>query len=62
MAIRARGGWDHRDTLYLLRPDTYIGLIADRSCSVGTLRRYLDAREMRIGSAETPKVLAQTLS
>lgn len=39
-----------RDTLYLLRPDTYIGLV-DRSCSAETLRRYLDARGMRIGSA-----------
>src|SRR5215475_7953859 len=38
-----------RDTLYLLRPDTYIGLV-DRSCSAETLRRYLDARGMRIGS------------
>jgi len=42
-----------RDALYLLRPDTYIGL-ADRSCSVGTLRHYLDARGIRIGSAERP--------
>jgi hypothetical protein len=42
-----------RDALYLLRPDTYIGLI-DRSCSVETLQRYLDARGMRIGSAERP--------
>jgi 2-polyprenyl-6-methoxyphenol hydroxylase-like FAD-dependent oxidoreductase len=40
-----------RDALYLLRPDTYIGLV-DRSCSVETLWRYLDARQMRIGSAE----------
>ena len=51
-----------RDALYLLRPDTYIGLI-DRSCSVENLQRYLDARRMRIGSAEKPeekpKVLAQ---
>ena len=39
-----------RDALYLLRPDMYIGLV-DRSCSVATLRRYLDARGMRIGSA-----------
>ena len=38
-----------RDALYLLRPDTYIGLV-DRSCSVGTLQRYFDARGMRIGS------------
>jgi 2-polyprenyl-6-methoxyphenol hydroxylase-like FAD-dependent oxidoreductase len=38
-----------RDTLYLLRPDTYVGLV-DRSCSVETLRRYLDARGMQIGS------------
>jgi hypothetical protein len=36
-----------RDTLYLLRPDTYIGLV-DRSCSAETLQRYLDARGMRI--------------
>jgi hypothetical protein len=42
-----------RDALYLLRPDTYIGLV-DRSCSVGTLWQYLDARGMRIGSAERP--------
>jgi 2-polyprenyl-6-methoxyphenol hydroxylase-like FAD-dependent oxidoreductase len=42
-----------RDALYLLRPDTYIGL-TDRSCSVGTLRHYLDARGMRIASAEGP--------
>jgi 2-polyprenyl-6-methoxyphenol hydroxylase-like FAD-dependent oxidoreductase len=40
-----------RDALYLLRPDTYIGL-AVRSSSVGTMQRYLDARRMRIGSAE----------
>jgi 2-polyprenyl-6-methoxyphenol hydroxylase-like FAD-dependent oxidoreductase len=39
-----------RDALYLLRPDTYIGLV-DRSCSVDTLQHYLDARGMRIGSA-----------
>jgi hypothetical protein len=39
-----------RDTLYLLRPDTYIGLV-DRSCSAEALRRYLDARGMRIGLA-----------
>jgi hypothetical protein len=38
-----------RDTLYLLRPDTYIGLV-DRSCSAETLRGYLDARGMQIGS------------
>jgi 2-polyprenyl-6-methoxyphenol hydroxylase-like FAD-dependent oxidoreductase len=38
-----------RDALYLLRPDTYIGLV-DRSCSVGTLKYYFDARGMRIGS------------
>jgi 2-polyprenyl-6-methoxyphenol hydroxylase-like FAD-dependent oxidoreductase len=37
-----------RDTLYLLRPDTYIGLV-DRSCSAETLRRYFDMRAMRIG-------------
>jgi 2-polyprenyl-6-methoxyphenol hydroxylase-like FAD-dependent oxidoreductase len=37
-----------RDTLYLLRPDTYIGLV-ERSCSAETLRRYLDARGLRIG-------------
>jgi hypothetical protein len=51
-----------RDTLYLVRPDTYIGLV-DRSSSVETLHRYLDTRGMRIGSAEgreqKPKVLAQ---
>jgi 2-polyprenyl-6-methoxyphenol hydroxylase-like FAD-dependent oxidoreductase len=40
-----------RDALYLLRPDTYIGL-TDRSGSVGALRHYLDARGMRIGSGE----------
>jgi 2-polyprenyl-6-methoxyphenol hydroxylase-like FAD-dependent oxidoreductase len=42
-----------RDALYLLRPDTYIGLV-DRSCSVEILQRYLNARGMRIGSAEEP--------
>jgi 2-polyprenyl-6-methoxyphenol hydroxylase-like FAD-dependent oxidoreductase len=42
-----------RDTLYLLRPDTYIGLV-DRSCSVETLQRYFGARGVRLGSAETP--------
>jgi 2-polyprenyl-6-methoxyphenol hydroxylase-like FAD-dependent oxidoreductase len=36
------------DGLYLLRRDTYIGLV-DGSCSADTLRRYLDARGMRIG-------------
>jgi hypothetical protein len=42
-----------RDTLYLLRPDTYVGLV-DRSCSVETLQRYLDERGMRIGSVKRP--------
>jgi hypothetical protein len=42
-----------RDALYLLRPDTYIGL-TDRSGSVGPLRHYLDARGIRTGSAERP--------
>jgi hypothetical protein len=42
-----------RDTLYLVRPDTYIGLV-DRSSSVETLHRYLDTRGRRIGSAERP--------
>jgi 2-polyprenyl-6-methoxyphenol hydroxylase-like FAD-dependent oxidoreductase len=48
-----------RDALYLLRPDTYIGLV-DRSCSVETLERYLDARAMRIGSAERPGAKAES--
>jgi 2-polyprenyl-6-methoxyphenol hydroxylase-like FAD-dependent oxidoreductase len=42
-----------RDTLYLLRPDAYIGLV-DSSCSVETLQRYLNERGMRIGSAKRP--------
>jgi hypothetical protein len=33
-----------RDTLYLLRPDKYVGL-GDRSRSVETLQRYLDELE-----------------
>ncbi|MBO0753543.1 MAG: FAD-dependent monooxygenase [Bradyrhizobiaceae bacterium] len=38
-----------RDALYLLRPDTYIGLV-DRACSAEAVKRYLDARGLRIGS------------
>jgi hypothetical protein len=48
-----------RDALYLLRPDTYIGLV-DRMCSVEALERYLDARAMRIGSAERPGAKAES--
>jgi 2-polyprenyl-6-methoxyphenol hydroxylase-like FAD-dependent oxidoreductase len=48
-----------RDALYLLRPDTYIGLV-DRTCSVEALERYLDARAMRIGSAERPGAKAES--
>jgi hypothetical protein len=48
-----------RDTLYLLRPDTYIGLV-DRTCSVEALERYLDARAMQIGSAERPGAKAES--
>jgi hypothetical protein len=48
-----------RDALYLLRPDTYVGLV-DRSCSVETLQSYLDARGMRIGSAERPRAKAES--
>jgi 2-polyprenyl-6-methoxyphenol hydroxylase-like FAD-dependent oxidoreductase len=40
-----------RDALYLLRPDTYIGLV-DPSCSIVALGRYFDARGMRTRSAE----------
>jgi hypothetical protein len=32
-----------RDALYLLPPDTYVGLV-DRSCSVETLQSYWDTR------------------
>jgi 2-polyprenyl-6-methoxyphenol hydroxylase-like FAD-dependent oxidoreductase len=48
-----------RDSLYLLRPDTYIGLV-DRSCSVETLQRYLDERGMRIWSAKRPSGKPET--
>jgi hypothetical protein len=48
-----------RDTLYLLRPDTYIGLV-DPSCSAETLQRYLDERGMRIGSAKRPTAKAES--
>jgi 2-polyprenyl-6-methoxyphenol hydroxylase-like FAD-dependent oxidoreductase len=47
-----------RDGLYLLRPDTYVGLV-DRSCSVDTVQSYFDARGMRIGAAERPRAKAQ---
>jgi 2-polyprenyl-6-methoxyphenol hydroxylase-like FAD-dependent oxidoreductase len=48
-----------RDGLYLMRPDTYIGLV-DRACSVETLQRYLHARGMRIGSSERPGAKAES--
>jgi hypothetical protein len=48
-----------RDTLYLLRPDTYVGLV-DSSCSVETLQSYLDARGMRMGSAERLRAKAES--
>ncbi len=43
-----------RDALYLLRPDTYIGIV-DPSGSVETLSRYLDARGLQIGSGGKPE-------
>jgi 2-polyprenyl-6-methoxyphenol hydroxylase-like FAD-dependent oxidoreductase len=43
-----------RDALYLLRPDTYTGLV-DPSGSVETLSRHLDARGLRIGSGGKPE-------
>jgi FAD binding domain len=36
-----------RDALYLLRPDSYIGLV-DKSASSDTLRRFLDDRGVRL--------------
>ena len=61
MAIQYEKAGITRDTLYLLRPDTYIGLVG-RPCSVGTLERYLDARGMRIGSAKRLRAKAESTS
>ncbi len=42
-----------RDALYLLRPDSYIGL-ADPAAAVETLEHFFDERGIRIGQPEQP--------
>ncbi len=43
-----------QDAIYLIRPDTYVGLAASSS-AISSLQRYFDVRGMRIESAGAPR-------